>query len=154
MKNKKFLVSVIGGHKKDESVSALAEEIGRVVGESGAVLVCGGLGGVMESAAKGAKHAGGTTLGIIPGEDKESANDFIDIVVPTGMGYSRNVLVASAGDIVIALPGEYGTLSEIGFALVSKKTVYGFSSWDIPGVIKLSSVDELRKVINEHLQLK
>jgi hypothetical protein len=139
----KKTISVIGGHKADEKVLALAGDIGRIIAEKGFVLVCGGLSGIMEASCKGAKSAGGLTVGIIPGERKEAANPYVDIVIPTGMGYSRNTLVACSSDIVVALPGEYGTLSEIGFALIAKKKVYGFNTWEIPGVRMLSTVEEL-----------
>ncbi len=151
MEKQKFLVSVVGGHKCDARVAGLAEEIGETIAREGAVLVCGGLGGIMEAACRGAKKAGGLTMGIIPGGDKDSANQFADIVIPTGMGYSRNTLVAGSGDIIVALPGEYGTLSEISFALIAKKKVYGFNSWDIEGVTQLKSVDELREILREEM---
>ncbi len=147
MNNKKFLVSVIGGHKCEGAVADLVEQTGRIIAEEGAVLVTGGLAGTMEAASRGAKKAGGLTIGIIPGEDKHDANAFVDIVITTGMGYSRNTIVAGTADMVVAFPGEYGTLSEIGFALNAKKPVYGFGTWDIPGVEKLESPDELRAVV-------
>ena len=95
------------------------------------------------------KEAGGTTMGIIPGEDKEDANAYVDIIIPTGMGYSRNALVAASGDIIVALTGKYGTLAEIGFALNSKKPVYGFNAWEIPGIIPLSEADELKDILEK-----
>ncbi len=150
MADRKFLVSVIGGHKCDDPTRLLAEQIGQVAAQMQAVVVCGGLGGIMEAACRGAKKAGGLTVGIIPGEDKKEANRFVDIVIPTGMGYSRNALVAAAGDVIVALAGEYGTLSEISFALIQGKAVYGFESWDIPGVKKLESVDELKERLKKH----
>ena len=143
-------MSVIGGHDCDDMVASIAERIGEVIAAEDAVLVSGGLGGIMEAASKGAKGAGGVTIGIIPGEDKEEANEFVDIVIPTGMGYSRNALVAGTGDMVIALPGKYGTLSEIAFALNGKKKVYGFNSWDIPGVETIGSPDDLAAIIKEN----
>lgn len=143
----KILISVIGGHKGDEEVLRIAEEVGKIIAEGGAVLVTGGLSGVMEAASRGAKQAGGIVVGIIPGEDKKEANDHVDIVIPTGMGYSRNTLVAGSSDIVVALAGEYGTLSEIALALNGGKQVYGLGSWDIPGVTALSSLDELKEKI-------
>jgi uncharacterized protein (TIGR00725 family) len=142
------MVSVIGGHKCDGNTAKLAESIGEAIARSGAVLVCGGLAGVMEAACRGAKNAGGSTVGIIPGKDKTRANEFVDIVIPSDMGYSRNTFVAGTGDVVVALPGEYGTLSEIAFALIDKKPVYGFGTWDINGVIPLSGVDELADILN------
>ncbi len=152
MSKGKFLVSVIGGYECDDSTARLAEDTGSVIAGEGAVLVSGGRSGVMEAACKGAKAAGGITVGIIPGEDKKEANDFVDIVIATGMGYSRNALVAGTADIVVAFPGKYGTLSEIAFALNSGKKVYGLGTWDIPGVVKLGSPDELKKVIREGMR--
>ena len=144
---KRLLVAVIGGHECDSETGRLAEEIGRVIAEEGAVLVCGGLGGIMEAACKGAKEKGGLTIGIIPGNDKKEANEFVDIAIATGLGHSRNAIVAGCADIVIALPGEYGTLSEIGHALNSKIYVYGFGTWEIAGIRKLERPDQLRKII-------
>ncbi|MFH1553107.1 MAG: TIGR00725 family protein [Candidatus Omnitrophota bacterium] len=152
MMGRRLLVAVIGGHECDSRVEALAEEIGGIIARAGAVLVCGGLGGIMEAASRGAKSSDGYTVGIIPGEDKSSANKFIDIVITTGMGYSRNVIVAGTADLVVALPGEYGTLSEIGIALNAKKPVYGFGTWDLPGVEKLASPEELKKILREHMK--
>ncbi len=140
-------VSVIGGHKCTVEVESLAESVGRIIAEEGYILICGGLKGVMEAACRGAKSAGGLTVGIIPTNNKNDANQYVDIVVPTGMGYSRNTIVASAGDIVIALPGEYGTLSEMGFALSIKKTVYGIKTWDIKGVKCLDGPEDVREVL-------
>ena len=143
----KFLVSVIGGLNCNKEVSAMAEQVGRIVAAAGAVVVCGGLGGIMEAVCRGAKEAGGLTIGIIPGKDKTQANSFVDIALPTDMGFSRNTLVVGTGDIVVALPGEYGTLSEISFALIDKKSVYGFNTWDIEGVTALVDVGELKDVL-------
>ncbi|MCK4851908.1 MAG: TIGR00725 family protein [Candidatus Omnitrophica bacterium] len=147
MEKQKFLVSVIGGHKCGSRIAGLAEQIGAAIAREGAVLVCGGLGGIMEAACRGARGAGGLTIGIIPGENKSSANRFVDIVIPTGMGFSRNALVAGSGDLIVALPGEYGTLSEISFALIGHKPVYGFDTWAIDGVTRLKNVDELRDIL-------
>lgn len=149
-----FLIAVIGGHKCDGKTAELAESIGEAIATAGAVLLCGGLGGIMEAAARGAKKAGGTTIGILPGEDKGDANAFVDIVIPTGMGYSRNTLVAGSADMLIALPGEYGTLSEIAFALNAKKPVYGIGSWDIPGVEQLGSIEDVVQKVNEKMSAK
>jgi len=151
MNSRKFLVSVIGGHKCDESVAAMAEKVGGIIAREGAALVTGGLGGIMEAACRGARKEGGLTVGIIPGENTEDANDFVDIVIPTGMGYSRNALVAGSADMIVALPGEYGTLSEIAFALNAGKPVYGFGTWDISGVEKLESPEEFEKILQKHL---
>ena len=149
---KKFLVSVIGGHDCDDRTAKLAEEIGEIIAEEGAVLITGGLAGIMEAASRGAKSKGGLVLGIIPGEDKGDANDYVDIPITTGMGYSRNILVAGTADIIVALPGKYGTLSEIALALNAKKQVLGFGTWDIPGVEKLKTPEELRIVLREWMK--
>ncbi len=147
----KFLVSVIGGYDCDVETTEAAEKTGRIIAEEGAVLVSGGLAGVMEAASRGARVAGGLVVGIIPGEDKSNANTSVDIVIATGMGYSRNTLVAGTADMVIAFKGKYGTLSEIGFALNAKKPVYGFGTWDIPGVVAINDPEELREIIREHI---
>ncbi len=144
---KKILVSVVGGHECNDETAKLAEDVGRVIAKEECVLVSGGLTGVMEASCKGAKKEGGLTIGILPGRDKDDANDFVDVAITTGMWYARNVIIAAGSDIVVAFPGEYGTLSEIGFALSQKKKVYGFGTWDIPDVIKLNSPKDLREVL-------
>ncbi|MFH1335007.1 MAG: TIGR00725 family protein [Candidatus Zixiibacteriota bacterium] len=131
MRKSKIFIGVIGGGDCSEEVYKLAEEVGERVAKAGAVLVCGGLGGVMEAASKGAKNAGGVTIGILPGTDKNEANPYIDYPIATGLGGGRNLLVIGNSDAVIALPGEFGTLSEIAFALKSGKPVVGISTWDI-----------------------
>ncbi|MDD5747217.1 MAG: TIGR00725 family protein [Candidatus Omnitrophica bacterium] len=150
----KILIAVIGGHHADAPTLKLAEEAGAMIAGLGAILVCGGLSGVMESACRGAKKAGGTTVGILPGKDKQAANEFVDIPIPTGLGFTRNTLVAGCPDIVMALPGKEGTLSEIGFALSEKKPVIGLKTWDIPGVIKVKTVKAAEKKIKQLLKNK
>jgi len=150
----KILISVIGGHIADKKTEKIAEQIGQIIAELGAILICGGLGGVMLSAAKGAKQAGGTTVGILPGKDKIEANPYIDIPIATGMGYTRNTIVAGSPDIVIALFGKEGTLSEIGFALSEKKSIIGINTWGIPGIIKVKTAAQAKKQIIEILGLK
>jgi uncharacterized protein (TIGR00725 family) len=113
---------------------AVAEQVGHELGSRGAVLVCGGLGGVMEAACRGAKEAGGTTIGILPGNDRSAANSYVDLAIPTGLGEARNALVVRAADALVAVGGGYGTLSEIAFALKDGKRVVGLGSWDIRGV--------------------
>ena len=107
----------------------------------------------MEAAARGAKKAGGVTLGILPGTNKRGANQYIDITIPTGLGHARNALVVRTADAVIALPGEEGTLSEIAFALIFKKPVIGLNAWDIPGVIQVKTAEEALDKMREHLKL-
>jgi uncharacterized protein (TIGR00725 family) len=122
-------ISVIGGGRCGAVEYALAEEVGQLVARKGATLVCGGLAGVMEAAARGAKEAGGTTIGILPGHDRALANPYLDHVVTTGMGHARNLAVVSSGDAVIAIGGSYGTLSEIGLAAKIARPVVILAGW-------------------------
>ncbi len=117
------VISVIGGSNSSSDVIELAERVGAEIAKRGAVLCCGGLGGVMEAACKGAKREGGQTLGILPTDAKEHANEYVDIAIPTGLGYARNFLVAKTGDAVIAIDGLAGTLSEMAIAWFSDKPV-------------------------------
>lgn len=135
-------ISVIGGHNCSPQTDKVAEEVGREIAGIGATLVCGGLSGVMEAACRGAKSAGGRTIGILPGHNKEEANRYVDIPIVTGLGYMRNSLVVENGDAVIAIDGKEGTLSEIAFALQMGKPVLGINTWDIPGVIKVNNARE------------
>ena len=112
-------------------VYALAEAVGREIGARGHTLVCGGGNGVMEAACKGAKAAGGITIGILPGGDRATANAYVDYPIATGIGYARNALVVLNGDVCIAVGGEYGTLSEIGHALSFEKPVVGLKTWTL-----------------------
>jgi uncharacterized protein (TIGR00725 family) len=124
-------VSVIGSGSDAE---ARAEAVGRLLGERGCTVICGGLGEVMAAAARGAKAAGGTTIGIVPGESHEQANDWIDHVVVTGIGHARNLAVAGSGQAVIAVGGRWGTLAEIGFARVLGRPVVIFDpGWELEG---------------------
>ena len=122
-------VSVIGAGRTDATLDGLAEEVGRLIAGMGAILVCGGLSGVMEAAARGAKRAGGRTVGILPGHDRALANPYLDTIVTTGMGHARNLAVVSSGDAVVAVGGEYGTLSEIGLAAKIGRPVVLLRGW-------------------------
>jgi len=134
----KKLVAVIGGSViKDEETRQIAFETGKEIASRGYVLVCGGMGGVMEEASKGAKSVGGIVVGILPGKDKTEANPYIDIPIITAMSHARNAIIVRTADCVIAIDGEYGTLSEIALAKVIDKPVFGIKSWDIEGVIKV-----------------
>ncbi len=124
-------IGVIGQKTCTEEVFLTAREVGRLIAESGSVLVCGGMGGIMEAAAKGAFDAGGMTIGILPGFLREEANPYIKIAIPTGLGLARNMLVVRASDVLIAITGGYGTLSEIAIALASDKTVIGLGTWEL-----------------------
>ena len=129
--DRKPVIAVIGAGKCSRKLCDMAADIGRYVAENGGVVLCGGLGGIMEGAARGAKEAGGTTIGIIPSENKADANQFIDYVIPTGFGQARNVLVVRAADAIVALPGKFGTLSEMAFALVSGKPIVSVQAWKL-----------------------
>ena len=109
--------------------------MGRGLAARGAVVVCGGLGGVMEAACRGAKQAGGHTVGILPGSDRAAANPWVDVAVPTGLGEARNALVGRAADALVAIGGGYGTLSEVALALKAGKRVVGIGTWEIDGVV-------------------
>jgi uncharacterized protein (TIGR00725 family) len=124
-------VSVIGSGGEAE---AQAEEIGRLLAEAGCTVVCGGLGEVMAAVARGAKSVGGTTIGILPGENRHDANEWIDYAVATGIGHARNLAVVASGDVVIAVGGRWGTLAEIGFARVLGRPVIVLEpGWDVSG---------------------
>jgi uncharacterized protein (TIGR00725 family) len=126
-------VAVVGPGEATAAELATAEEVGRLLGERDTVLVCGGLGGVMEAACRGAKSSGGATLGILPGLERASANSYVDVAVPTGLGEARNALVVRAADVLIAVGGGFGTLSEIALALKTGRPVVGIRSWELGG---------------------
>ncbi len=127
-----LIIAVIGGGDPPPRAMELAEEVGRELASRGAMVVCGGMRGVMEAVCRGAKAAGGTTIGILPGNEPVTANDFIDIPIMTGMGYARNVIVVKTGRAAIAIDGAYGTLSEIGHALGDGIPVIGLETWQLP----------------------
>lgn len=135
-------IAVIGGHSCSSEIAQIAEEVGKEIAQLGATLICGGLGGVMLAACKGAKSGGGKTIGILPGHDQREANPYVDIPIATGLGYLRNNLVVKNADIVIAIDGQEGTLSEIAFALQMSKPILGINTWDIPGVVKVNDAQE------------
>ncbi len=136
-------IGVIGAGACGSEVRALAETVGREIAKKGAILLCGGLGGVMEAAAYGAKQEGGITLGILPGALREEANLWIDIAVVSGLGHARNALIAQSSDALIAVNGEYGTLSEIALGLkMGKPVVVLESGWEIEGVYRAKSPEE------------
>ncbi len=128
--DKKF-IAVIGGGQCSKEEAKLAEEVGRELARRGATLICGGLGGIMEAACKGASSEGGTTVGILPGDDSRSANPYVQIPIVTAMGYARNVAVVKSAQAVIAIGGSYGTLSEISHALQSDIPVIGLNTWSL-----------------------
>ena len=122
-------IAVIGTRQPSPEEAKLAEEVGRELAKNGVVLVCGGLGGVMEAACRGACLEGGLTIGILPGNEAKSANRYVQIPIVTGMGYARNAVLVKSAQAVIAVGGGYGTLSEIAYALDFKIPVIGLSTW-------------------------
>jgi uncharacterized protein (TIGR00725 family) len=126
-----MFVAVVGSASCDEECAALAEAVGREIARRGAVLVCGGRGGVMEAACRGAKAEGGTTVGILPGTDRGEANPYVDLPIVTGLGEARNAIVVRTADAVVAVSGGFGTLSEIGLALKMGRPVVGLATWEL-----------------------
>jgi uncharacterized protein (TIGR00725 family) len=124
-------IAVIGGGQAPPPAIAVAEAVGAALASAGAIVVCGGLGGAMAAACRGAKSAGGLTVGILPGRDASDANPWVDVVIPTGLGETRNALVVGSAAAVIAVDGEYGTLSEIALALRSGIPVIGIGTWSL-----------------------
>lgn len=140
--NQKKVIAVIGAGSADESIIKIAENVGRLIAKKNAILVCGGLGGVMEASARGAKSEGGITVGILPHDNKRNANPYIDIPVATGFEEGRNIIIVRTADALIAVGGEYGTLSEIAFALKTGKPVVGINTWDIKGIVKADNAED------------
>jgi uncharacterized protein (TIGR00725 family) len=146
---KRINIGVLGPHTCSEAEYRLGVMTGMAIARAGAVLVCGGLDGMMTAAAEGAKSEQGTTVGLLPGEEAAEANPYIDIALPTGLGPFRNMLIARACHAVIAIRGGYGTLSEISFALRLQTPVIGLKTWSIfqdhgedPGIRKADSPEE------------
>ena len=124
-------VVVCGSGQATPQEVAWAEEVGRLIADAGAVLVCGGLGGVMDAAARGCEAGGGLSIGILPGEHRDPASPHLTVSIPTGLGEARNALVVRAADAVIAIGGEFGTLSEIALALKAGTPVVGLHTWEL-----------------------
>ena len=131
MINKKKFIAVIGGGQCSPQEAEVAEAVGRELAKKGAILVCGGKSGVMEAACKGASAEGGITIGILPGDSRQAANPYVQIPIVTGIGYARNVVVVKSAQAVIAIGGNYGTLSEISHALESGIPVIGLNTWSL-----------------------
>ena len=127
----RLIISVIGDSRPSTAIAELAEQVGHELAKRGVDVACGGLGGVMEAACRGAKAAGGTTIGILPGSDPADANRWVDIPICTGLGWARNIIVVRAGLAVIAVGGAYGTLSEIGHAQVDGIPIVGLRTWSL-----------------------
>lgn len=167
---RKKIVSVIGGRHCNKEVEQIAQKLGKKLAKVADILVSGGLSGTMKAVCQGFQASGGLTIGIIPSYDKTDVNEFVDIAIPTGLGLARNVLVVKSADVVVALPGEAGTLSEIAYCLqfgipvislapleilkkgtMTTKFLTGLDSWDIKGVIKVKTVDEAVDKVREIL---
>jgi uncharacterized protein (TIGR00725 family) len=129
MPDKKKFIAVIGASDASPEELKLAEKVGRELAKQGAIVLCGGLSGVMEAACRGASSLGGLTIGILPGDSAKTANPYVQIPIVTGLGYARNALVAKSAQAVIAIGGSYGTLSEIAYALQSNVPVIGLKTW-------------------------
>ena len=132
-------IAVIGAADTTAEEYATAHAVGAMIASRG-TLVCGGLGGVMEASCKGAQEQGGLTVGILP--DTSDGNPYLNVIIRTGLGHARNVLVVQSADVVIAVGGSYGTLSEIAIALKMKCPVYGLNTWDIAGVVQCATPEE------------
>lgn len=132
-------VSVIGGSTVDEEIYERARAVGRLLGERDHTVVCGGLGGVMEAACRGASEVGGRTIGILPVDDVDAANEYVDVPVATGIGHARNALVVLNCEAAIAIDGAYGTLSEIALALNAELPVAGLDTHDVEGIERVGS---------------
>ena len=138
----KLVIAVLGGGAVGDEIYALAERVGALLAKRGATVICGGLGGVMEAACRGAKSAGGVTVGVLPGGNRHAANPYVDIPIVTGMGEARNVIIVRSAQAAIAVDGEYGTLSEIAFCLKLGVPVVSLAGWDFSPDIHVASSPE------------
>ncbi len=143
-------VAVVGSSEATGEQLDAAVRVGQGLAQAGAILVCGGLGGVMAAACRGARSAGGTTVGILPGSDRQAANQWVQIAIPTGLGELRNGLVVRSADVVIAIGGSYGTLSEIALALRTGVDVIGVGTWQIDGI---EAADSPQAAVGRALEL-
>lgn len=143
MNQKRRLIAVIGGSHCTPADYSLGEQVGRLLAEKSIGVICGGLFGIMEAVCKGAFEAGGVTIGILPGNDTGESNEFVTIPIATGMGIGRNIVIVRSADACIAIDGQYGTLSEIAYALQLQKPVITLNSWgQIPGTISAKTAEE------------
>lgn len=153
MRQQKITISVIGGHADNLKVEQIAHKIGAIIAKMDCVTVCGGLSGVMKAVSRGAQEAGGLTIGLLPGKEKTDANPYIDIALPTTIGFARNAMVACSADVIVALPGSNGTQSEICYGLVYGRPVLDFGNWNMKGTIKVKNIKDfeskLKKFVNE-----
>ncbi len=148
-----LIIGVIGGRTASEQHLSWAEQVGRLVATRGGILITGGLSGVMEAASRGAKTAGGITVGVLPTDNISNANEYVTVPIATGLGIGRNVIIARTAHALIAIGGEYGTLSEIAFGLQLGKPVIGLGSWQIRGMLQASTPEEAVNLAFQGLQL-
>ena len=146
-------ISVIGGSTCSKKDYEIARQAGMLIAQEGWTLICGGRTGIMEAACRGAKERNGLTVGILPSIDGKEGNKYLDVKIPTGLGFARNVLVVRASDIIIAISGKYGTLSEIAFAFNEDRKVIGINTWKIKGVIQvktpLQAISYIKKILRK-----
>jgi len=135
-------VAVVGGSKASERDVADAQRVGTLLAQAGAIVVCGGRGGVMAAASRGAAQAGGTVIGMLPGDGRADANEWVTVAIPTGIGELRNGLIVRTADAMVAVGGAYGTLSEIALGLHNGLKVYGLHTWEIEGIEPVTTPDE------------
>lgn len=145
-------IAVIGGSRPGRQAVETAFEVGRLIARAGAVVVCGGLGGIMEAACRGAKEEGGLTVGVLPGGAPAEANPWVDVPIATGLGYARNALVVLNAEAVIAVEGEYGTLSEIAYGKIHGRRVVGLGTWDVKGIEPAETPEEAVRLALEGLR--
>lgn len=139
---RRVAIGVLGGRDVSSDVRQIAENVGNGIAKLGGIVVCGGMGGVMEAACIGAKSRDGLTIGILPTDSKDEGNPYLDIVIATGMGGARNSIIAKSIDAAIAIDGQYGTLSEIAMCLEAGVIVVGLNTWNIEGVIDADSPED------------
>ena len=147
------IIAVIGGSQASEENLRIAEQVGALIAKNNAILICGGMSGIMEAASRGARQHKGLVIGILPTPNKESANPYIDIPIVTGMGEARNVIITRTCDCAIAIDGKYGTLSEIAYCMVFGVPVIGINTWDIDApIIKAETAEQAVKIALEKIK--
>jgi len=145
-------IAVIGGRRSNKKALVSAEEVGELIASRGWQLICGGLGGVMEAACKGARNANGTAIGILPKNNRNKANPYVEIAIATNMGIARNSIIAHSADGAIAIDGKYGTLSEIAhFLQLGKPVVTLLCNWNIKGTIPVKSPRQAIEILEKKL---
>lgn len=151
------IIGVIGSSSTNKHTNLLAEQVGKRLAENGFIVLCGGLGGVMEAVCRGAKSAGGTTIGILPGKSPKNANPYIDIPIATGIGEARNIIIVRSSCVLIAIAGGFGTLSEIAFALKLGVPIIGLKTWNLGKTnkefINIVRVKTAKQAVNKALEL-